>query len=226
MKNIINLDGPVARYAGTAGELYFAWQRTCGLKSAIYNRKFFEPLVGAHDNVLDFGCGGGYMLQALCCGTKVGVDVNPAARAEATKLGIEVFADIAELGDRKFDVIITSHCLEHVTSPYETLTRLRRLLQKDGNIVLLLPVDDWRNEPWAGPDINFHLYTWTPKLLGNLLVAAGFDPIFIRTVTRVSPPRFDQYIWDFSERLFEVLSCICSIALRRRQIWALAKSGK
>jgi SAM-dependent methyltransferase len=226
MKGAAMLDGPAVRYAGAGGDSYFAWQRSCGQKSAIYNRKLFQPLVAENNDVLDFGCGGGYMLRALSCRTKVGVDVNPFARAEAAKLGIEVFADIAELGDRKFDVIITSHCLEHVTSPYETLAGLRRILHEDGKIVLLLPLDDWRSQPWVGPDMNFHLYTWTPKLLGNLLVAAGFDPVSIRIVTRVSPPRFDEYIWAFSERMFEVLSCILSIALRRRQILALAKPAK
>jgi SAM-dependent methyltransferase len=219
-------DGPSQYYAGRAsGDAYFAWQKAGGQKTAIYNHKFFSPFVREDDAVLDFGCGGGYLLQALSCRTKTGIDINPAARAEARSIGIEVFSDPAELGDRKFDVIISSHCLEHVASPYVALACLRKLLDKDGKIVLLLPVDDWRNEPWAGLDINFHLYTWTPKLLGNLLVAAGFEPIFISIVTRVCPPRFDQHIWAFSERMFEVLSYIFSIALRRRQIWALAKPG-
>jgi SAM-dependent methyltransferase len=218
-------DGPSQYYTGRAsGGAYFTWQKTGGQKTAIYNRRFFAPFIREEDAVLDYGCGGGYLLQALSCRTKTGVDINPAARAEAQALGIEVFSDPAELGDRKFDVIISSHCLEHVASPYEALARLRKLLDKNGKIVLLLPVDDWRNEPWPGPDINFHLYTWTPKLLGNLLVAAGFEPIFIRMVNYVNPPRIDQYLWDLSQCLFGVLGYVFSVVLRRRQIWALGRA--
>ena len=217
-------DCPSQYYAGrTSGEAYFAWQKTGGQKTAIYNRRFFAHFIREGDAVLDFGCGGGYLLQALSCRTKTGVDINPAARAEARRAGIEVFSDPVELGDRKFDVIISSHCLEHLANPYDALARLRKLLDKDGKIVLLLPVDDWRNEPWAGPDVNFHLYAWTPKLLGNLLVAAGFEPVFIKIVNYVNPPRLDQYLWGFSQGLFGVLGYLFSVVLRRRQIWALAR---
>jgi len=217
-------DGPAQYYAGRAsGEEYFAWQKTGGQKTAIYNRRFFAPFIREDDAVLDFGCGGGYLLQALSCRTRTGVDINPAARAHAESLGIEVFSHPAELRDRKFDAIISSHCLEHVPSPYNALAQLRKLLDKNGKIVLLLPLDDWRNEPWTGPDINFHLYTWTPKLLGNLLVAAGLEPIFIRIVKYVNPPRLDQCLWRFSQQLFGVLGYLFSMALRRRQIWALAQ---
>jgi SAM-dependent methyltransferase len=217
-------DGPTQYYAGhTSGEAYFTWQKTGGQKTASYNSRFFAPFIRENDAVLDFGCGGGYLLQALSCRTRTGVDINPAAREHAQSLGIEVFSHPAELEDRKFDAIISSHCLEHVPSPYEALAQLRKLLDKDGKIVLLLPVNDWRNEPWTGPDINFHLYAWTPKLLGNLLIAAGFEPVFIKILNYANPPSFDQYLWDFSERVFGVLSYFFSIILRRRQIWAVAR---
>jgi len=219
-----------AQHSGQAppvyGEAYFAWQRTAGKKGAVYNRKFFAPFVHQEDSVLDFGCGGGYVLQALSCRNKVGIEVNPAARAEACKLGIEVLPSLSELGDRKFDIIISSHCLEHVPSPYETLSSFRHALAANGKIVLLLPIDDWRTEPWEGPDINAHLYTWTPKLLGNLLTACGLEPVFIRVVNHVWPPRFDEQIWAFSETLFEVLAYLSSVLLRRRQLWALARVGR
>lgn len=220
----MTIAGPAAIYEDReTGEAYFAWQRTGGKKGAVYNRKFFAPFVHEEDSVLDFGCGGGYMLQALSCRNKVGIDVNPAAQAEARKLGIEVLASLSELGNRKFDTIISSHCLEHVASPYETLSSLRNALRHSGKIVLLLPIDDWRTEPWDGPDINAHLYTWTPKLLGNLLKASGFEPTFIRIVNHVWPPRFDEQIWALGETLFAVLAYVFSVLLRRRQLWALAR---
>jgi cyclopropane fatty-acyl-phospholipid synthase-like methyltransferase len=74
--------GPSEYYAGRAsGDAYFTWQKNGGQKAAIYNRKFFSPFIREDHAVLDFGCGGGYMLQALSCRTKTGVDINPAWRA-------------------------------------------------------------------------------------------------------------------------------------------------
>src|SRR5262245_66414015 len=48
------------------------------------------------DDRIEFGCGGGYLLHILRARSKVGVDVNPAARAQAARLGIETHATLAE----------------------------------------------------------------------------------------------------------------------------------
>lgn len=214
---------PAARYADPlAGGQYFAWQQAAGRNGAIYNLKFFAPFIAETHDVLDFGCGGGYLLSALRCREKAGIDINPAARAEAARRGVPVFASSAELSGRKFDRIVSSHCLEHVHNPFETLCKLRRLLRKDGRLILLLPIDDWRREPWTGPDDNGHLCTWTPRLLGNLLVSAGFTPVSIKVVNYAWPPRLDKFIWAVSRALFDGVAYLTSVALFRRQLWAIA----
>jgi SAM-dependent methyltransferase len=208
-----------------ADQKYFSWQQSAGRKGAVYNLKFFAPFIPEDQDVLDFGCGGGYLLAALHCRERVGVEINPVARAEATKNGIKALSTLEELSGRTFDRVISSHCLEHVANPYESLCTMRRLLRNDGALILLLPIDDWRSEPWVGPDDNSHLYAWTPRLLGNLLVASGFQPVLIEVVNHVWPPRFDAHIWNFSRTVFDVLAYALSIALRRRQLWAVARVG-
>lgn len=215
---------PTAHYADPlTGQRYFTWQQPAGMKGAVYNRKFFAPLILEDNDVLEFGCGGGYLLAALRCREKVGIEINPFARAEAAKNGIQTFSSLAGLPEEAFDRIISSHCLEHVANPFESLCVMRRLLRKDGRLILLLPIDDWRSEPWSGPDVNAHLYTWTPRLLGNLLMASGFNPVSIKVVNYTWPPRFDKSIWALSHSLFEGLAFMISIVLRRRQIWAIAE---
>ena len=215
---------PAARYADpSAGQSYFSWQQSAGRKGAVYNLKFFAPYISESDSVLEFGSGGGYLLAALHCREKVGVEINPVARGEAAKNGIETYSAPMELCGRAFDRVISSHCLEHVANPYESLCQVRDLLRKDGRLVLLLPLDDWRSQPWVGPDNDAHLYTWTPRLLGNLLVAAGFDPIMIKTIHRCWPPRFDEEIWAFSRAVFEALGYLSAVVLRRRQLWTIAR---
>jgi len=221
-----SIEPPSAHYADpVAGEKYFSWQREGGAKGAIYNLKFFAPFIHEDQDVLEFGCGGGYLLAALRCREKIGVEVNPAARAEAAKNGVQTLATLEEISGKTFDRVISSHCLEHVANPYESLCRLRQLLRNDGRLIMLLPIDDWRNQPWAAPDINAHLYTWTPQLLGNLLVASGFQPLTIKVVNHTFPPRFDARIWSFSRTMFGALAYVFSVALRRRQLWVEARVG-
>lgn len=154
---------------------YFDWQRSGGVLSAVLDRWEFEPFVGRDDTVLDFGCGGGYLLGAISCAARYGVELNPDARSEARK-GATVYADIDELPPNVlFDVIISHHCLEHVEHPLEVLRKLRPRLKPGGKAVFVVPSESWlRQRVYQEDDINRHLYTWTPLSLGNLFACAGF----------------------------------------------------
>jgi SAM-dependent methyltransferase len=154
---------------------YFSWQSPGGLLSARLDCWKFEPFLTGNDVVLDFGCGGGYMLAALDCGARYGVEINPAARKEAERC-INVYPEIEQLPrDVAFDVVISHHALEHVDHPLEVLQKLRARLKPSGRIVFVVPSEEWRKEEhYRADDINQHLYTWTPLLLGNLFSRAGY----------------------------------------------------
>jgi hypothetical protein len=51
-------------------------------------------------------------------------------------------------------------------------------LRLTGKLILMLPLDDWRAASQQGRyrdgNQHNHLYAWTPQILGNLLVEAGF----------------------------------------------------
>jgi SAM-dependent methyltransferase len=154
---------------------YFAWQRAGGVLSAVLDRWEFEQFIGRDDAVLDFGCGGGYLLAALPCGARYGIELNLEARREAMKVA-KVYADIDELPhDVLFDAIVSHHCLEHVDHPLEVLQKLRSRLKPGGKMVLVVPSESWvRQKVYRENDINRHLYAWTPLSLGNLFAHAGF----------------------------------------------------
>jgi SAM-dependent methyltransferase len=193
---------------------------------ADYNEFIFKPYVRDHDDVLEFGCGGGYLLQKLDSRMKVGIDINPAARAEAASLGLQVYESLDEIGDQRFSRIVTSHALEHVLNPHETLVRLRRLLKPDGLLVWLSPMDDWRRRNqrrWKPNDSDMHLYAWTPLLIGNLLDSAGYEPRSISIVTHAFPPlAIGKRLWNVSPLLFRTAARIWAIARKQRQILAVA----
>lgn len=156
------------------GPSYFAWQRSGGELSAIADRWKFEPFISPDDVVLDFGCGGGYLLSTFLCRGRYGVELNEIARQEAPE-DINVYPSIDELpATLLFDVIISHHALEHVDHPLEILQRLRERLKPGGKIVFVVPSESWHKQrAYQSGDINQHLYSWTPLLLGNLFVRAG-----------------------------------------------------
>ena len=56
-------------------ETYFDWQRNQGLFGGRKNRATFAPYVQPTDCVLDFGCGGGYLLAQIDVAQSGGVRV-------------------------------------------------------------------------------------------------------------------------------------------------------
>lgn len=216
--------GVIDRYLDEQGAEYFAWQGADGLRTAEFNKHLWQPHISAADDVLDFGCGGGYLLKVLEARRKVGVEVNPHARERARELGIEVYPSVAEVPGR-FSRVISSHALEHVPHPRQALVELKeKLADEHSRLLLLLPLDDWRSRSqrkYDPSDINMHLQTWTPQLLGNLLRSCGLRVHQIRVVSHAWPPA-SQRLWRISPRLFHSAAFAWSVLNRQRQLFAVA----
>jgi SAM-dependent methyltransferase len=156
-------------------EKYFEWQSHVGIFGATANIIKFNELIKPNQKVLDFGCGGGYMLAKFANIDKFGVEVNDIAREDAKK-NLKVYKYAKELPDNFFDLVISNHALEHCDNPLLELKELYRCLKKDGIICIVVPIDNKKNY-FKKNDRFFHLYSWSPMNLGNILTAAGFDVI-------------------------------------------------
>ena len=218
--------GAANKYLGDEGELYFQRQSSAGIMAAEFNKFVFQPHINEQDDILEFGCGGGYMLYTLDARSKVGVDINPAARAEAARLGITTYSTLDEIKDSRFSKIITSHALEHVPNPYGALVELKPLLKPGGKLLWLSPMDDWRhksNRRWKSDDPDMHLYAWTPLLIGNLLATAGYIPEDVSIITHAFPPlAIGNRLWRINKSLFHSAAFAVAVLLKRRQIFAMA----
>jgi SAM-dependent methyltransferase len=210
-------------YQGEAGEAYFARQSASGLLGAQWNRHFFAGLMPPTGDVLDFGCGGGFLLRVLPGTRKVGVEINPTARAVAERNGLTV-VDRLDHVDGTFDTIVSSHALEHVENPCEVLRQLAgKLRGPESRLVLLLRIDDWRspnNATYRTDDPDQHLYTWTPQLIGNLMRVSGLRVLESRVVFHVWP-RGAARLWRLSPPVFHAAAWLQSRVRGPRQLLAV-----
>ena len=100
-------------------------------------------LAGAH--VLDVGCGGGLLCEALArAGAKVcGIDLAPGmidvARLHAADQSLEIDYRVAAaetLAPGGFDVVTSMEMLEHVPDPAQMTATLARLVRPGGQVFL------------------------------------------------------------------------------------------
>jgi SAM-dependent methyltransferase len=203
---------------------YFAWQNAhIDIKSRIKVQRF-QPHVGASETVLDFGCAGGGLLGGLRAGRKIGVEINDVARESAVREhGVEAYKTLGEVADGVADVVVSNHTLEHLAAPYEALRQLRGKLKRDGRLVLVLPIDDWRAQRRYDPaDINRHLYTWTPMNLGHLLDEAGYRVEHMRIVHRTLMRGFEKFA-KLPAPVFEAVSWFYSHVRHRQELLCVAR---
>ncbi|MCS6967376.1 MAG: class I SAM-dependent methyltransferase [Cytophagales bacterium] len=135
-------------------------------------------------NLLDWGCGTGYFLNAMQqAGWQVqGIEVSDQARAYAReKFGVPVVspAEIVHLPSHHYHCVTFWHVLEHLHHLENTLAELKRLLAPGGIAVIALPnqqsYDAWYyGRYWAAWDVPRHLWHFAPPHIERLMNAAGF----------------------------------------------------
>lgn len=96
------------------------------------------------ESILDCGCGSGSLLDAI--GKEkhyVGIDVNKECingrhvRKGAKFLLMDVERDELRIG--KFDSVVACALIEHLTNPSEFISKISRLLNKNGRILITTP---------------------------------------------------------------------------------------
>jgi len=187
-------------------EKYFDWQNSgarIGAQANLYN---FSPHIRSEDRVIDFGCGAGHLLSLIKCAEKIGVEINPAARAFATKSGIQTVESLDDIEDNWADTIISNHALEHCSDPQSVVSAMYRKLKVGGKVVLAVPHE--RYVPYSANDINKHLYTWSAMNLGNLFSVCGFNVLDVREVYHRFPPAYTSIHKIFGRKLFHAIASL------------------
>ena len=141
--------------------------------------------------VLDIGCMYGYLLEeAAARGARaaVGIELSAGPARVAKERGLEVFCGTVEAfsasNDRRFDIVVAQHVLEHVSSPGTFLDAVRQLLAPAGLLCICVPNFDARarrvfRESWGWYQVPVHLHHFGEQGLSELLSEHGFEPTHV-----------------------------------------------
>ena len=187
------------------GTQYFGWQSSIGEFGGWANVSKFEKFITPDSEVMDFGCGGGYLLDRINCRKKVGVDVNAVALAEAERRGIEVFRSASEVPRDYVDIAISNNALEHTLHPLDELKEVHGVLRRGGKAVFIVPCESI-SYAYKPNDRNHHLYSWSPMCAGNLFTEAGFSVVESKPYIHKWPPNYRWIAKAGGRPLFE-LAC-------------------
>lgn len=124
--------------------------------SAGQKRFIIEQFIGRYPQgaqILDISCGDGVGLREFWANgfTKVeGFEWDTEKVEKARQYGYRVHQgdmhDLSGFPPQSFDVVYSSHTLEHAINPKKVLQQFRHVLRADGELVLVLPFPD------TGPD--------------------------------------------------------------------------
>jgi SAM-dependent methyltransferase len=124
--------------------------------------------------VLDAGCGvgwGGQILLDAGASSVVGVDIDPAAVADAVRRvpgALFTVGDLAALplATASVDVVVCFEAIEHVDDPYRALDELARVLAPGGSLLVSSP-----NPAVYPPGNEFHIHEFPPHELLDAVVS-------------------------------------------------------
>ena len=144
--------------------------------------KFFKGF-DISSKVLDYGCGMGQNIYLLPNAT--GYDISNFSVSFCRKKGIKATTNLQDIHPESFDIVLSSHSLEHHPHPKTGLEDIHSFLKENGILVLVLPYE--RHSTAKGKsvyslDLNQHLYTWNFQNINNLLITTGFEIIENRYV--------------------------------------------
>jgi len=137
-------------------------------------------------NLLDMGCSAAFFLKLAEKHGWVpkGVEISEfGAKFSKEELGIDVFhgtLEEAAFPDEMFDIVFSSHVMEHVCSPLPVLQEIKRVLRSGGAVVTVIPTQFsspayrfWGDLYGDGPPRHVSFYT--RKTYRAFLETAGFQ---------------------------------------------------
>ncbi|MCK4679401.1 MAG: class I SAM-dependent methyltransferase [Bacteroidales bacterium] len=156
-------------------------------------------------SILDIGCGSGELLKLFQKkGWKtVGIEPDELVRKTAiNRYSLDIREEVAlkKIPDGAFDVITMWHVLEHVPDLIDRVKEVKRILKKDGILIVAVPNCNSMDakiygEHWAAYDVPRHLSHFTKDSIAMLFRNHGM------VIAKILPMKLDAfYVSMLSEK--------------------------
>jgi 2-polyprenyl-3-methyl-5-hydroxy-6-metoxy-1,4-benzoquinol methylase len=164
----------------------------------VYNLKRKLALINSYSStdrsLLDVGAGtGDFLWVAEKQGWKIsGVEPSQLAKHKAKEKGLELYADLDQLPQQKFDVITLWHVLEHLPDLDRQISKLIGLLSDSGTLVVAVPNfksydANFYKSFWAAYDVPRHLWHFSRNSIEVIFAKYGMK------VVKTKPMIFDAF---------------------------------
>lgn len=160
-------------------------------KKLLDEKKFRLPTNLKRGRFIDVGCGkGNYIVEYKKQYPEwefYGTEPDQAVAQIAKEIpSIEIFNGFlqdARYQDDFFDIVIMNHSFEHMPNPSETMREIFRILKHGGKVIVRVPnfgstAARIFRQYWAHLDVPRHIFHFTEKTLGAIMVAAGFKILY------------------------------------------------
>jgi 2-polyprenyl-3-methyl-5-hydroxy-6-metoxy-1,4-benzoquinol methylase len=155
--------------------------------------------------ILDVGCGTGAFLSTMknAAWEITGLEPDVAARDKAVSLYNIMplpSPEIFKLPENSFDAITMWHVLEHVHELHEYVIQLKKMITRNGKILIAVPNYTsydaaYYQADWAAYDVPRHLYHFSPASMKTLMELHGLK------IEKMMPMWYDSfYVSMLSEK--------------------------
>jgi SAM-dependent methyltransferase len=155
----------------------------------VFCDSYFQQFILPTDTVVDLGAGSCEFINAIHCGEKIAVDLNPDLEhyLHAGKAVVAPSTAMPEIVSGSVDVVFTSNFFEHLPNKAEllaTLDECHRILRDGGRLLVVMP--NIRYLPGRYWDYFDHHLALTHHSLVEAVSISGFRPDLV-------VPRFLPY---------------------------------
>ena len=143
-------------------------------------------------SVLDLGCGTGEFVYSCSKNGLIAEGIEPSEKAvlEAKKnyrISISQDTSLKQYDNQIFDCVTMWHVLEHVYEPEKTIINIKRILSKNGFLVIAVPNNkswdaEYYKEFWAAWDVPVHLWHFSKESIVKLLEKQKFKLVSTRAM--------------------------------------------
>ena len=155
--------------------------------------KTIKEFLHVNSTILEIGVGSGSLMKYLFDkGYSIeGLDLSTAiCKAVSEKYNVKVHCQLLSnmSEEKKYDLIIMNHVLEHDSNPKQFLADVKKHLNKGGRIRIAVPnIGSWDAKlPGWNSYEPYHVVYYTPKLLKRLVSLLNFSEIKIFTLESFS----------------------------------------